>query len=467
MSTSSSSASFLWHDYETFGADPRRDRPCQFAALRTDESLNVIDEPLVLYCQPSDDVLPKPEACLITGITPQLALERGLPEPEFAARIHAAMSQPNTCSLGYNSLRFDDEVSRHLFWRTFHDPYSREYLNGNSRFDLMDLMRLTRALRPEGLNWPNHDDGLPSFRLEHLAAANGLDTSRAHDALADVEATIGLARQLREHQPKLWEWALSLRDKHQVDALLAKGEPLVYAGPGMPLQHCATGVVWPLARHPQIPGRWLVWPLAVDPSPYLEMDLDHLRALQHTEARDQRLPLRVLASNRCPMLAPMSVLTEAARQRLALDDTQWAHHRQRLIDAPDFVARLLGLQDQPDAGPEEDPEQGLYARFVARDDQRLCATVRRLAGAELTALGEPFGDHRLNVLLWRYRARWYRASLDEAELTDWQAWRQQRLIDSGALAAYDRSVASLVQSHPEHTEVLTALQDWPSQLALR
>jgi exodeoxyribonuclease-1 len=462
-----SDETFLWHDYETFGANARRDRPCQFAALTTNAALEVVGEPQVFYCQPSDDLLPQPGACLITGITPQIALQRGLPEPEFAARIHALMSQPRTCTVGYNNFRFDDEVTRHLFWRTFHDPYSREYANGNSRFDLIDLMRMTRALRPEGMAWANRDDGLPSFRLEDLAAANGVDTRNAHDALADVEATLTLARLLRTQQPRLWHWALSLRDKHTVDGLLAAGNPVLYTGSGLPLAHCATGIVSPLQRHPTLQNRWLVWPLAADPQPFMAMDDTTLAATLGHEDPAQRLPMRTVANNRCPMLAPLTVLDDAAHERLAIDPDAQDHHQRWLNDHPEFTARLARLiSHRPPDNAAADPEQALYAGFVARDDQQLTPTVRRLDGAGLADLGLPFRDERLNTLLQRYRARWHRDSLSAEEQAEWSAWRQAQLVDSGALQQYLQQVDELAQQHPDQGELITALRQWPKAIAL-
>ena len=184
---------FLWHDYETFGAVPRRDRPSQFAAIRTDAALNEIGEPLMIYCKPAPDYLPSPEATLITGITPQLCLERGLPEHEFAAQVERAFSQPGTIGVGYNTIRFDDEVTRFLFWRNLIDPYAREWQNECGRWDLLDVVRLTYALRPDGIQWPKKEDGSASFKLEDLAKANGLLHESAHDALSDVRATIAPA----------------------------------------------------------------------------------------------------------------------------------------------------------------------------------------------------------------------------------------------------------------------------------
>ena len=107
--------------------------------LRTDEALNEVGEPLVIYCRPARDVLPHLEACLLTGITPQLADAQGVSESEFIDCIHTELAQPGTCGVGYNTLRFDDEVTRNTLYRNFYDPYAREWQHGNSRWNLAEM----------------------------------------------------------------------------------------------------------------------------------------------------------------------------------------------------------------------------------------------------------------------------------------------------------------------------------------
>ena len=216
---------FFWHDYETFGIQPRSDRPAQFAGIRTDSELNEIGEPVMLYCKPGADYLPSPEACLLTGITPQHCAEHGVPEHQFAAAIERELATPGTISVGYNSIRFDDEVTRFLFWRNLIDPYAREWQNRCSRWDLLDVVRACYALRPEGITWPTTDTGQPSFKLEHLTRANGIAHEAAHDALSDVRATIALARLIRDKQPRLFAFCLSLRQKDTVRHQLQLHQP--------------------------------------------------------------------------------------------------------------------------------------------------------------------------------------------------------------------------------------------------
>ena len=234
-----------WHDYETFGLDPRYDRPAQFAGIRTDEDLNIIGEPLMIYCKLAEDSLPSPEACLVTGITPQEANEKGLAEAEFIKLIHDEFAQANTCGVGYNSLRFDDEFTRFVLYRNFYDAYAREWQNGNSRWDIIDMARLTRALRPEGINWPDREDGKPSFRLEHLTAANNIEHAGAHDALVDVYATIAFAKLIKTAQPKLYDYVYQRRRKNDVAPLLNINDrtPVIHTSRMYPSDYCGTALV--------------------------------------------------------------------------------------------------------------------------------------------------------------------------------------------------------------------------------
>lgn len=475
---------FLWHDYETFGADTRRDRPCQFAAIRTDHELAPVGEPEMLYCRPTLDMLPAPEACLITGITPQMADERGVPEYEFARRIAEIMSVPGTCSVGYNNFRFDDEVTRFMFWRNFLDPYRREYANGNSRFDLIDVLRLTRALRPEGLTWFDREDGTPGFRLEDLAAANGLETGDAHDALADVRNTLELARRVRAAQPKLWNWALRLRDKATVDGLLSKREVMLHASARFPASiHCIAPVL-PLFRHPQIASQWLVWNLRVDPTEYADLDTEMLSDLYWTPAADlpedlERLPVKWVRTNRCPMIAPTGVLDDAAAERTGIDLARAGRLAERLGRAEPLIARLLeifGAPREPGAGAVDgDADSALYAGFVPRTDRSLADRIADLPPEDVADRvnrdPSPFTDARLNDLLLRFAGRHAPGALNPDLAAAWEDWRRRRLVDDPDLAPirldeYRLRVEALAEQHPDRGDLFRALREWPDRLGL-
>ena len=316
-------ATFFWHDYETSGTDPQKDRPVQFAGVRTDVDLNIIDDPLVLYCKPATDNLPNPDACLITGITPQLAEQQGVSEAEFIRRIHEQMAQPNTCTLGYNSLRFDDEVTRNCLYRNFYDPYTREWQNGNSRWDLIDVVRAARAFRPEGIRWPVNEDDRPSFRLDLLTGINGIVHESAHDALADVHATITIAKLVKQAQPKLYHFLFQHRVKTEAFNLLQLGsfKPVAHISGKYPAAKHCLAIVLPICKHPTNTNGVIVYDLSVDPELMLTLSAEDIQQRIFTATADlpdgiERIPLKTVHINKCPVLAPVSVIRPKDEQRL-------------------------------------------------------------------------------------------------------------------------------------------------------
>lgn len=467
---------FYWHDYETFGAEPARDRPAQFAGLRTDTELNEIGEPLMLYCRPQPDCLPQPEACLITGITPQQAWQQGVTEAEFAARIVAELGQPGTCGVGYNSLRFDDEVTRHTAWRNFHDPYAREWQNNCSRWDIIDMVRLTYALRPEGIEWPKRDDGQPCFRLEQLAQANGLEQQRAHDALSDVHATIALARLIRDRQPRLYHFVESNRDKAAAKAMLGlrQPQPVLHVSSRFPAEQGCLSMIIPLAPHPVNKNAVLVYDLRYDPEELLGLSAEDIHERIFTPREDlpdgvDRIPVKAVHINKCPVLVPVNTMTAEQAVRLDLDIAACENHARVLSDAQSSVApRLQEVFSMGEFEEGGDPEQALYSGFIPNSDQHSRDRVPETDPAELAGLR--FEDQRLNELLFRYRARHYPETLDAAEREDWQEWKRRRLEfapDGGLnLASYQTILQELATSTDDDAQrrILESLRDWGQRI---
>jgi exodeoxyribonuclease-1 len=471
-------SSLFWYDYETTGIDPRRDRPLQVAGIRTDEDLNEIGEPLNIYCQPSDDILPHPAACLITGITPSQLAGKGLSEAEFMARVHAEMAQPGTCSVGYNSLRFDDEVTRYSLYRNFFDPYAREWQGGNSRWDLIDLVRAAYALRPDGIVWPQ-EEGRVSLKLERLTAANGIEHGQAHDALSDVRATIALARLIRSKQPKLYNYLYQLRSKQRVLDQIRLLQPLVHISGRFAGARHYLALVLPLAWHPRNRNALIVCDLHADPAPLLGEDGESLRRRLYTR-REQLgegelpVPLKLLHINRCPVVAPLNVLRGEDIQRLQLDTTEPLLRADRLVAAQAQWRDKLGLiYGEEGFAPSEDPEQQLYEGFIGDRDRRLCEQGRCADPAQLAQNDWSFDDARLPELLFRYRARNFSSSLDAAEQQRWVMFCQQRLTrpESGApntLASFDTALGELfAQATPGQQAMLAEWRGYAQQLRLR
>ena len=318
--------SFLWYDLETWGANPRNTQIAQFAGIRTDTELNPIGDPHVIWVKPWDDLLPSPTACMVTGLDPFQVSERGVREATAVNEIHELLKAAGTCSVGWNALRFDDEFIRFALYRNFHDPYLREWQYGNSRWDLLDVARLFHALRPDGLEWPRREDGAPSFRLEHLAAANGIAHGHAHEALSDVEATLGLARKMKQTQPKLWTYALKLRDKRYVSQLikLEPPTPVLHISNRFPAERACAGIVLPLAWHPRNRNQVMTAELHPDPSRWLDLDVDTLAARLYAKSSElsddtPRPPLKGIQINRCPVLVSLNHVRPDDWQRMGLD----------------------------------------------------------------------------------------------------------------------------------------------------
>ena len=464
-------ASFLFYDLETFGSDPRRTRIAQFAAIRTDAELNPIDEPISFFVQPADDLLPSPAATLVTGITPQQARRDGVIEAEAMARIFDEMSRPETCSVGYNSLRFDDEFIRYGLWRNFFDPYEREWRSGNSRWDLLDVMRLAHALRPEGITWRQREDGKgTSFKLEHLAEDNGLREGMAHEALSDVRALIGLARQLREAQPRLWDYALTLRDKKVAMGMLDSFAmaPVLHDSQRFPASRLCAAPVVPLTRHPRIDSRFVVFDLMQDVEPLLSLGAEEIAGRLYVAQSDlpegvQRIALKEVHANRCPALVDWSHLREADFERLGIDPALIEARTAQLRKAGPALAEKIRqvYAAAPDFAPS-DTDGALYDGFIPESDKRLAAQVRATPPDKMASAGFAFRDPRMQELLFRYRARNWPRTLGFDDQARWRDYLRRRLRDEEGLGEvtlprYRLQIEALRQTHADDQAVLGLL----------
>jgi exodeoxyribonuclease-1 len=432
--------SFLWYDLETFGLDTRGDRIAQFAALRTDDNFREVGDRIVLYVKPTPDYLPSPESCLVHGITPQYASEIGITEYEFALRLRAEMAAPGTTSVGFNTVQFDDEFVRNLFYRNLLDPYEREHARGCSRWDIIDLARAARDLRPEGIVWPADEEGKPLFRLEALAKANGIAHESAHDAMSDVLAAMGLARLLRERQPKLFEWHWNHRGKKALKTLVRLDErrPLVHSSAIHTSVRGCTTLVAPVAFDPERENNLVALDLRFDPRDILDLPVEELRRRVFTK-RDElevpRLPLVNIQLNKSPFLAEAKVLDSRTAERLGIDLAACERHRELLAGSRELLQKLIAVYALPDY-PEEadDPELKIYSGSFLPDEDRakleslhetLAAKGPAAAKAELYAIR--FRDDRLPQLVRRLYARNFPDTLGAEEARRWRDFCASRL----------------------------------------
>lgn len=447
------SASFFFYDLETSGIDSKRDRIMQFAGQRTDMDLNPIGEPINLLVALTDDVLPQPGALLVTGITPQQTKDEGYTEAEFLKIVCEQVLTPDTIIIGYNNIKFDDEFMRCAFFRNYYDAYEWQLQQGRSRWDFLDVVRLTRALRPDGIEWPFDAGGVQTNRLEHLSAANGLEHEHAHDALSDVYALIGMARLIKQKQPKLYEYLLKNKDKEAVQKSVSQpGKPFIHTAYVYPKEFLHTTVVTTIAEG-RYKGAYYVFDLRYDPTSWIDMSAEELRKHCQLAAADraddhQFIPVRELKCNQCPAVAPYDVLRAdtAAQERIGIDLAVIKRHLAILQQHPDFgrrVAKALEREFEKD----DDCECQLYDGFIPESDKAKMAAVRTADAAKLKGFEPGFTDKRLQQLLVRYKARNFPSSLTDAERAEWERYRAGRLQK-----ALPQFIADLQKAAAERTD---------------
>lgn len=426
---------FFFYDLETSGLSARNDRIMQFAGIRTDMELHQIGDSFNIAVKLNDDTLPSPEAVLVTGITPQSTQMEGLTEAEFASFLHKEVFLPDTITVGFNSVRFDDEFIRHLFWRTFRDPYEWSWRDGCSRWDILDVVRMTRALRPEGIEWPVDNEGNPTNRLELITAMNGIVHANAHDALSDVEALIDVTKLLKNAQPKLFEYLLSIRDKKSVQKLvnLEDKQPFVYTSGRYDAAFNKTTVAIPISSAPN--SNVLVYDLRHDPSQFVGLSESEIRARLFASWEDRKkdgfvpIPVKTLQYNHCPAAAPIGVLEgEDGWKKIGISLSEIERHKSILMVHPEFAEKLRSaFESRPAFEKQTDAEARLYEGFIDGPDKVRIESVRNADARELADYHPDFNDDRLADLLLRYKARNFPSSLSEDEVGQWEAWRADRL----------------------------------------
>lgn len=424
---------FYFYDLETSGLDARGDRIMQFAGQRTNESFEPIGEPHNLLIAMSDDTLPSPNALMVTGITPQKTLEEGYSERDFCQIFINDIATPDTTILGFNSLRFDDEFIRAILWRNFYDPYEWSYAEGRSRWDILDVVRMTRALRPEGVNWPVVDDK-PTNRLELLAEQNGIEHLSAHDALSDVVALIGVTKLITSKQPQLFNWLYKLRDKNEVKKIvnLDTPQPFVYTSGRYDAAYEKTTIAYPVAEAEH--GNVYVYDLRHDPADWVGLSESELSKIVNTpySNRDETykaLPVKKLQYNRCPAIAPLGVLEqEDGWEKIGIDQTKIEASLTVLRQNPDFASRVQAvLSVKPDYPPTKDSEGRLYDGFVGPRDKLRAEAVRNASPEDISKTDMKFDDQRLAEMLPRYIARNMPRALDDESRAAYEQYRADRL----------------------------------------
>ena len=484
------SETILWHDFETWGVNPSVDFPVQFAAVRTDTELNIIEEqaPINWMCRIPHDYLPHPQACLVTGITPALSINKGMSEPYFANRIYKQMATPQSCTAGYNSIKFDEEVTRHLFYRNFYPVYDREYKNGNSRWDIIDLVRACYALRPEGIQWPLHENGKPSFRLEDLTQANDISHQSAHDALSDVYATIAMAKLIKQKQPKLYDFYWNLRNKNNVASHLHQflNKVFVYVGGFIKSEQGCCTLILPICQHPSNRNAVLCIDLLANTeifneSQSVETKCENIAALMFASKEEKeanpgtaRPRIYSIAINKCPFVAPYKTLSEENAQRFGINIQSALQNAQRLTQCSNLSEICQAVyKSRGSLTSSANIDQALYTiGFPEPADMSTMGEIREAAPEQLVSFQGRFINEQLNQLLFRYRARNYPQLLEADEVSKWQQHIERRFTQSSkaeclSLTEYFTVIEELNNIHlnnPKHQQILQSLRRYGEQM---
>lgn len=511
-----------WYDLETTGIDPCWHRILQFAAQRTTHDLVDIGDPVRFQVRLPLDVLPDPAACCLTGITPQTTNQQGITELEAMHRIYELFMEPGTCVAGFNSIRFDDEFVRYGFYRNLLPVYLREYQNGNTRWDILELCRSAAALRPEGMEWPTQD-GTPVFQLEALARANGFNVEGAHEAGTDVRLTIELARLLRKNNEKLYDFAFSLRRKGEVEKLLrTPNEMKVLVAGSLPRDRKCLGLVLQVGRPPKKNTR-IFADLGADLRCLVEWSEEQLAEVWWNPDGDDRLPLRPVQINKCPFIAPVNVLRPEDIKRLDIDMELAEERREYLFKHKALIEKRMAMLFRAEGEAESNDRRGgqrgkgrnrrnrsgrggernfnglvapdgkllsnaeingvkrrvptvskdveaqLYTRFINDRDQTEALRVAQALRQANKPGKTNFSDRRLRELLARLKARNDLTELmSDQERREWRGYLKQKLLGTPAdtdayltLESFRQRISEVRAGDavPANEEVLAALED--------
>ena len=413
--------SYLVYDLETTGLNPIHDVPVQAAFIQADADLSIRRE-ITLRCRLPAHVIPSPDALAVTGLTPTMLEDQDLSHVKMMAQIGRIIADAKPCMmLGYNILRYDEEVLRQSFFQTLLPPYASS-LTGHGRADVFRMMQAVAQFEPDAVIIPRGVDGKPVMKLGEVCRANGIALSEedAHDASADVRATLALFKLLLEKAPSTMATMLAHAKKSGPLGLIDSGQPLVLASGSRCLP------VLPMVASPVNPAAWAAIDLNRDPGEYIDLAAPDLLAL----IRSNHSPVRSIRTNAQPILLAWDKGCHALTER---QSNAIYHNRVRSLWAhPTFTRQLvLALQDQyADREPSPWPEERLYeGGFITDSDAAACVRWHQLAWSERAGhAARHIQDPRLRTLAIRqcYLQEPWSLSTDARSRGD--AWLRHRLL---------------------------------------
>lgn len=411
---------FVFYDLETTGISPAYDQPLQFAAILTDESF-VEKQRVNLRCRLAPHILPSPQALIVTGIKPDQLTDPSLPSLiEFSQKVVALTEQwAPAIWVGYNTLKFDEEVLRQTFYQNLSPSVYATQFNGNSRFDILPAVYAARVKDPSVLNWPDDKGGRVSFKLDRLAPANGFEAHNAHDALGDVEATIHIARRIADRKPSLWAELLSNAHKAEVHAKLETFKPaelILRFGGGEPRAY--TGVFCGYSQENDTQAAFFDLD-AADPSELLTASDDALFAAVDSSPKI----IRGMSTNKAPALMTVTEPSPEHQRRAAV-----------IADAPDFRRRvgetMAARFDDDLSAPPKPVEEQIYGELYSNSDKSLLGEFQHANWPRRHEIVSSLSDRRLRQLGNRLVAFYSAELLTAEELSRYQEYLREKWIPS-------------------------------------
>ena len=458
---------FVFYDTETTGLETAFDQILQFGAIRTDDDLNEVER-INVRCRLLPHVVPSPGALLATGIRPATLVDPSLPSHyEAIQQIRAKLLEWSPAIIiGYNSLDFDENFLRQALFQTLHPTYLTN-TNGNVRGDVMRMVMATAIYAPNAISVPINDRGRDIFKLDQLAPANGFAHDHAHDAIADVEATIHMARLVRDRAPEIWDTMMGATRKQDVSELIMS-EPM-FAHTAVYHASPYTYLVTCCGQNPQDNGQLAVFDLAFDPEPYLDNSVEELVGVLEGSPK----PIRSIRANAQPILMSSEHLPDSAKAA-GVDGAE----RQRRVEViqgnPGFRERVgealaARYADEP---PSPHVEKRIYDGFPSSSDQALLQQIHEMPWEDRAAVVDQLEDDRLKEFGTRLIYFDQPEALPEAKRAELDDWRARRVLGEGedvpwmtipkAIQEVDKSSASAVG---EKAERLSEMREFFEELA--
>ncbi len=393
------SKNYVFYDLETSGLSKQFDQILQFGGVLTDSELNEVDR-FEMRCQLQEHIVPSPMALQITGVSPSSLIDNSVPTHyEALCSIYKKLSDWSPAVfLGYNSISFDEEMLRQAFYQTLQPCYLTN-TNGNTRGDILRLLHAVNLLAPDVIE-PIHDDkGRARFKLDQLAPKNGFAHQQAHDAMADVEATMHLAKLVLDEAPHVWDMLLATTSKKSVQEMIASHDVLMLCGGGRGGGVMSSTVVTACGINPLLQNQHGVFDLNHDPANYIDLTVEELRK----EIAGNESPIQMVYTNRQPILIPVDDTPGHLLSDEVAPEEQF--EKARLVqENTDFRLRVSEAMADDSANHDEvldEVELQIYNGFASNGDSSLMGKFHKVDWPDRIEILRSLEDTRMKRIAQR------------------------------------------------------------------